>query len=321
MMQRYNKKRKTFQFSLRNHYLCIRKSNLSTMKIGIIQHRCVQEVGKNLDRIEEGIREAARQGARLVVLQELHNSLYFCQTENTELFDLAETIPGPSTERFGRLAKELDVVIVTSLFERRATGLYHNTAVVIEHDGTIAGKYRKMHIPDDPAYYEKFYFTPGDLGFHPIQTSVGLLGVQVCWDQWYPEGARLMALQGAQLLIYPTAIGYESSDTPEEQERQREAWMTVQRGHAVANGLPVIAVNRTGHEADPSGQTNGIQFWGSSFVAGPQGEILYQAPKDEETVAVINVDLQRSENVRRWWPFLRDRRIEEFDGLCKRFID
>ena len=291
------------------------------MKIGIIQHRCVQEVGKNLDRIEEGIREAARQGARLVVLQELHNSLYFCQTENTELFDLAETIPGPSTERFGRLAKELDVVIVTSLFERRATGLYHNTAVVIEHDGTIVGKYRKMHIPDDPAYYEKFYFTPGDLGFHPIQTSVGLLGVQVCWDQWYPEGARLMALQGAQLLIYPTAIGYESSDTPEEQERQREAWMTVQRGHAVANGLPVIAVNRTGHEADPSGQTNGIQFWGSSFVAGPQGEILYQAPKDEETVAVIDVDLQRSENVRRWWPFLRDRRIEEFDGLCKRFID
>lgn len=291
------------------------------MKIGIIQHRCVQEVGKNLDCIEEGIREAARQGARLVVLQELHNSLYFCQTENTELFDLAETIPGPSTERFGRLAKELDVVIVTSLFERRATGLYHNTAVVIEHDGTIAGKYRKMHIPDDPAYYEKFYFTPGDLGFHPIQTSVGLLGVQVCWDQWYPEGARLMALQGAQLLIYPTAIGYESSDTPEEQERQREAWMTVQRGHAVANGLPVIAVNRTGHEADPSGQTNGIQFWGSSFVAGPQGEILYQAPKDEETVAVIDVNLQRSENVRRWWPFLRDRRIEEFDGLCKRFID
>ena len=291
------------------------------MKIGIIQHRCVQEVGKNLDRIEEGIREAARQGARLVVLQELLNSLYFCQTENREFFDLAETIPGPSTERFGRLAKELDVVIVTSLFERRATGLYHNTAVVIEHDGTIAGKYRKMHIPDDPAYYEKFYFTPGDLGFHPIQTSVGLLGVQVCWDQWYPEGARLMALQGAQLLIYPTAIGYESSDTPEEQERQREAWMTVQRGHAVANGLPVIAVNRTGHEADPSGQTNGIQFWGSSFVAGPQGEILYQAPKDEETVAVIDVDLQRSENVRRWWPFLRDRRIEEFDGLCKRFID
>ena len=276
---------------------------------------------KNLERIEAGIREAARQGSQLVVLQELHNSLYFCQTENTELFDLAETIPGPSTERFGRLAKELDVVIVTSLFERRATGLYHNTAVVIEQDGSIAGKYRKMHIPDDPAYYEKFYFTPGDLGFHPIQTSVGLLGVQVCWDQWYPEGARLMALQGAQLLIYPTAIGYESSDTPEEQERQREAWMTVQRGHAVANGLPVIAVNRTGHEPDPSGQTKGIQFWGSSFVAGPQGEILFQAPKDEETVAVIDVDLQRSENVRRWWPFLRDRRIEEFNGLSKRFLD
>ena len=276
---------------------------------------------KNLERIEAGIREAARQGSQLVVLQELHNSLYFCQTENTELFDLAETIPGPSTERFGRLAKELDVVIVTSLFERRAMGLYHNTAVVIEQDGSIAGKYRKMHIPDDPAYYEKFYFTPGDLGFHPIQTSVGLLGVQVCWDQWYPEGARLMALQGAQLLIYPTAIGYESSDTPEEQERQREAWMTVQRGHAVANGLPVIAVNRTGHEPDPSGQTKGIQFWGSSFVAGPQGEILFQAPKDEETVAVIDVDLQRSENVRRWWPFLRDRRIEEFNGLSKRFLD
>ena len=284
------------------------------MKIGIIQHRCGQEVEKNLERIEAGIKEAAQQGAQLVVLQELHNSIYFCQTENTELFDLAETIPGPSTERFGKLAKELGVVIVTSLFERRATGLYHNTAVVIERDGSIAGKYRKMHIPDDPAYYEKFYFTPGDLGFHPIQTSVGLLGVQVCWDQWYPEGARLMALQGAQLLIYPTAIGYESSDTPEEQERQREAWMTVQRGHAVANGLPVIAVNRTGHEPDPSGQTKGIQFWGSSFVAGPQGEILFQAPKDEETVAVIDVDLQRSENVRRWWPFLRDRRIEEFKG-------
>ena len=291
------------------------------MKIGIIQHRCEQEVEKNLERIEAGIREVARQGAQLVVLQELHNSLYFCQTENTELFDLAETIPGPSTERFGKLAKELGVVMVCSLFERRATGLYHNTAVVIERDGSIAGKYRKMHIPDDPAYYEKFYFTPGDLGFHPIQTSVGLLGVQVCWDQWYPEGARLMALQGAQLLIYPTAIGYESSDTPEEQERQREAWMTVQRGHAVANGLPVIAVNRTGHEPDPSGQTKGIQFWGSSFVAGPQGEILFQAPKDEETVAVIDVDLQRSENVRRWWPFLRDRRIEEFKGLSKRFLD
>ena len=241
--------------------------------------------------------------------------------ENTQNFDLAETIPGPSTTLFGQVAKELGIVIVTSLFEKRAPGLYHNTAVVIEKDGSIAGKYRKMHIPDDPAYYEKFYFTPGDLGFHPIPTSIGCLGVQVCWDQWYPEGARLMALQGAEPLIYPTAIGYESSDTPEEQERQREAWMTVQRGHAVANGLPVVAVNRTGHEPDPSGQTNGIQFWGSSFVAGPQGEMLYQAPKDEEIVAVIEIDMQRCENVRRWWPFLRDRRIEEFADLTKRFID
>ena len=291
------------------------------MKIGIIQHKCVEEVEKNLSHMEASIRKAAQEGAQLVVLQELHNSVYFCQTENTDHFNLAESIPGPSTERFGKLAKELGVVIVTSLFERRATGLYHNTAVVIERDGTIAGKYRKMHIPDDPAYYEKFYFTPGDLGFHPIKTSVGVLGVQVCWDQWYPEGARLMALQGVELLIYPTAIGYESSDAPEEQERQREAWITVQRGHAVANGLPVIAVNRTGHEPDPSHQTNGIQFWGSSFVAGPQGEILYQAPKDEEVVRVIDVDLKRSENVRRWWPFLRDRRIDEYQGLTRRFID
>ena len=299
----------------------MQKEIIFPMKIGIIQHQCVKEVEKNLSHIETGIREAAQQGAQLVVLQELHNSLYFCQTENTNNFDLAESIPGPSTEKFGEFAKELNIVIVTSLFERRAPGLYHNTAVVIERDGTIAGKFRKMHIPDDPAYYEKFYFTPGDLGFHPIKTSVGCLGVQVCWDQWYPEGARLMALQGAQLLIYPTAIGYESSDTKEEQERQREAWMTVQRGHAVANGIPVIAVNRTGHEPDPSGQTKGIQFWGSSFVAGPQGEILFQAPKDDEMVAVIDVDLQRSENVRRWWPFLRDRRIEEYDGLTRRFID
>lgn len=260
-------------------------------------------------------------GAELMVLQELHNSLYFCQTEDATLFDLAEPIPGPSTEIYGRLAKELSMVIVTSLFERRAAGLYHNTAVVFEKDGSIAGKYRKMHIPDDPAYYEKFYFTPGDIGFRPIDTSVGRLGVQVCWDQWYPEGARLMALQGAELLIYPTAIGYESSDTPEEQERQREAWTTVQRGHAVANGLPVIAVNRTGHEPDPSGQTNGISFWGSSFIAGPQGEFLYRAPKDEEVVEVVDIDMKRCENVRRWWPFLRDRRIEEFAGLTKRFID
>ena len=291
------------------------------MKVGIIQQSCTAEVAYNIDRLIDSIRNAAQQGAELIVLQELHNSLYFCQTENTELFDLAETIPGHSTETFGKIAKELGVVIVTSLFEKRAVGLYHNTAVVLEKDGSIAGIYRKMHIPDDPAYYEKFYFTPGDLGFHPIDTSVGRLGVQVCWDQWYPEGARLMALQGAELLIYPTAIGYESSDTPEEQERQREAWTTVQRGHAVANGLPVIAVNRVGHEPDPSGQTKGIQFWGSSFVAGPQGEILYRAPQNEEVVKVVDIDMRRSENVRRWWPFLRDRRIEEFAGLTKRYID
>ena len=291
------------------------------MKVGIIQRACEESTQQNKTGLCEAIRKAAQQGAELVVLQELHNSLYFCQTEDTTLFDLAEPIPGPSTELYGQLAKELGVVIVTSLFERRAPGLYHNTAVVLEKDGSIAGRYRKMHIPDDPAYYEKFYFTPGDLGFHPIQTSVGRLGVQVCWDQWYPEGARLMALQGAELLIYPTAIGYESSDTPEEQQRQREAWMTVQRGHAVANGIPVIAVNRTGHEPDPSGQTNGIQFWGSSFVAGPQGEILYQAPEHEDIVQVIDIDMKRSENVRRWWPFLRDRRIEEFGPLQQRFID
>lgn len=291
------------------------------MKVGIAQLTCVKDTSKNIEHISQAIRKAALMGAELMVLQELHNSLYFCQTEDTTLFDLAEPIPGPSTEIYGRLAKELSMVIVTSLFERRAAGLYHNTAVVFEKDGSIAGKYRKMHIPDDPAYYEKFYFTPGDIGFRPIDTSVGRLGVQVCWDQWYPEGARLMALQGAELLIYPTAIGYESSDTPEEQERQREAWTTVQRGHAVANGLPVIAVNRTGHEPDPSGQTNGIFFWGSSFIAGPQGEFLYRAPKNEEVVEVVDIDMKRCENVRRWWPFLRDRRIEEFAGLTKRFID
>ena len=291
------------------------------MKIGIIQQTCSANIEANKQKLAQNIRLAAQKGAELIVLQELHNSLYFCQTENVDLCSLAEPIPGHSTEFYGSLAKELGVVIVTSLFERRAAGLYHNTAVVMEKDGTIAGKYRKMHIPDDPAYYEKFYFTPGDLGFHPIDTSVGRLGVQVCWDQWYPEGARLMALQGAELLIYPTAIGYESSDLPEEQERQREAWTTVQRGHAVANGLPVIAVNRTGHEPDPSGQTNGIQFWGSTFVCGPQGEFLYRAPKDEEVVEVIDVDMQRCENVRRWWPFLRDRRIEEFSPLTRRFID
>lgn len=282
---------------------------------------CTPNVEFNLQKLAKGIAQAAQRGAELVVLQELHNTPYFCQTENPDLFDLAEPIPGPSTDFFGTLARQFGVVIVTSLFERRAAGLYHNTAVVIEKDGTIAGKYRKMHIPDDPAYYEKFYFTPGDLGFEPIDTSVGRLGVQVCWDQWYPEGARLMALRGADLLIYPTAIGYESSDTPEEQARQREAWTTVQRGHAVANGLPVIAVNRTGHELDPSGQTHGIQFWGSSFVAGPQGEFLYRAEIDEEVVAIVDIDLQRSENVRRWWPFLRDRRIEEFAPLAKRYLD
>ena len=291
------------------------------MKTGIIQMRCTDSVEENKRRLAERISEAAGRGAELVVLQELHNSLYFCQIEQTDNFDLAEPIPGPSTEFYGALAKQHGIVLVTSLFERRAAGLYHNTAVVLEKDGSMAGTFRKMHIPDDPAYYEKFYFTPGDLGFKPIQTSVGRLGVQVCWDQWYPEGARLMALQGADVLIYPTAIGYESSDTKEEQERQREAWTTVQRGHAVANGLPVIAVNRTGHEPDPSGQTQGIQFWGSSFVAGPQGEMLYRAPQDEEVVEVIDIDLKRSEQVRRWWPFLRDRRIDEFDALSKRFAD
>lgn len=291
------------------------------MKVGIIQQSCTASVQENKEKLARNIADVCQQGAQLVVLQELHNSLYFCQTENTEHFDLAEPIPGPSTAYYAQIARQYGIVLVTSLFERRSAGLYHNTAVVFDTDGSIAGRYRKMHIPDDPAYYEKFYFTPGDLGFLPIQTSLGKLGVQVCWDQWYPEGARLMALQGAELLIYPTAIGYESSDTPEEQERQREAWTTVQRGHAVANGLPVVAVNRVGHEPDPSGQTRGIQFWGSSFVAGPQGEILYRAPKDEEVNTVVDVDMERCENVRRWWPFLRDRRIEEFQPLTRRFID
>ena len=291
------------------------------MKIGIIQQRCTGSIEDNKRKLAQNIADVASQGAELVVLQELHNSLYFCQTENTANFDLAEPIPGPGTDYYGELARRHGIVLVTSLFERRSAGLYHNTAVIFEKDGTIAGKYRKMHIPDDPAYYEKFYFTPGDLGFHPIDTSVGRLGIQVCWDQWYPEGARLMALQGAELLIYPTAIGYESSDTPEEQERQREAWTTVQRGHAVANGLPVIAVNRVGHEPDPSAQTNGITIWGSSFVAGPQGEFLFRASKDEEQNVVVEVDMKRCENVRRWWPFLRDRRIEEFAPLTRRFID
>ncbi len=293
----------------------------SKIKVGLIQQSNTADYNGNMRKLANNIEELAKQGAQLIVLQELHNSLYFCQTENTENFNLAEPIPGPSTDFFSKLAKQLGIVIVTSLFERRTAGLYHNTAVVFDTDGSIAGKYRKMHIPDDPAYYEKFYFTPGDLGFHPITTSVGKLGVQVCWDQWYPEGARLMTLQGADLLIYPTAIGYETSDTAAEQQRQREAWITVQRGHAVANGLPLIAVNRTGFESDPSRQTNGIQFWGSSFVAGPQGEILAQADIDKEENLLVEIDLERSENVRRWWPFLRDRRIEEFEGLTRRFID
>lgn len=291
------------------------------LKVGIIQQHNTADIDQNKKRLADKCRQLAGKGARLIVLQELHNSLYFCQTENVDLFDLAETIPGPSTEFFGQLARELGVVIVTSLFEKRAAGLYHNTAVVMESDGSIAGKYRKMHIPDDPAYYEKFYFTPGDLGFHPIDTSVGRLGVLVCWDQWYPEAARLMALQGAEMLIYPTAIGYESSDTKEEQERQREAWTTVQRGHAVANGLPVITVNRVGFEPDPSHQTGGIQFWGSSFVAGPQGELVFRAGNDDECEQVVEIDLARSEQVRRWWPFLRDRRIDRYEDILRRFVD
>ena len=291
------------------------------MKIGLVQQSNTADRADNRTRLRAGIRKAASEGAELVVLQELHNGLYFCQVEDTACFDQAEPIPGPSTEEFGALARELGVVLVLSLFERRAPGLYHNTAVVLEKDGTIAGKYRKMHIPDDPAYYEKFYFTPGDLGFEPIDTSVGRLGVLVCWDQWYPEAARLMAMRGAELLIYPTAIGWESSDTEEEKWRQLDAWVTVQRGHAVANGLPVITVNRTGHEADPSGQTNGIQFWGNSFVAGPQGELLTVFPNDAEEVRVVEVDKKRSENVRRWWPFFRDRRIDAFEGLTRRFLN
>lgn len=291
------------------------------MKTGIIQQANSGNREENISRLESKIRILAAQGAELILLQELHNDLYFCQTEDTALFDQAETIPGPSTNRFGRVAAELKVVIVLSLFEKRAPGLYHNTAVVMESDGTIAGVYRKMHIPDDPAYYEKFYFTPGDQGFQPIDTSVGRLGVLVCWDQWYPEAARLMALAGAELLIYPTAIGWESSDNAEEQQRQRDAWITIQRGHAVANGLPVIAVNRTGYEADPSGQTGGIRFWGSSFVCGPQGELLWQAGSDEETALIVEIDKQRTEKVRRWWPFLRDRRIDAYGELTRRWID
>ena len=292
---------------------------MKELKIGILQQHNVADPKINMTRLAQGIIDLAKRGAQLIVLQELHNSLYFCQVEDVNCFDLAEPIPGPSTNYFGELARELGVVIVTSLFERRAPGLYHNTAVVIERDGSIAGKYRKMHIPDDPTYYEKFYFTPGDLGFEPIDTSVGRLGVMVCWDQWYPEAARMMALAGAELLIYPTAIGYAATDTQQEQQRQREAWTTVQRGHAVANGLPVVAVNRVGYEPDPSRQTDGIQFWGSSFVAGPQGELYYRASDNEEESVIVNIDLDHSEDVRRWWPFLRDRRIEAYSDLTKRF--
>ena len=291
------------------------------MKIGLIQQRNSADTDNNIKRLEESIRKCADLGAQLVVLQELHNGLYFCQTENTDLFDIAEAIPGPSTEIFGKLAKELGIVIVTSLFEKRAPGLYHNTAVVIEKNGSIAGRYRKMHIPDDPAYYEKFYFTPGDLGFEPINTSVGKLGVLVCWDQWYPEAARIMTLKGADLLIYPTAIGWESSDSDDEKQRQQDAWQTIQRGHAVANGLHAIAVNRVGHEPDPSGQTNGIQFWGHSFICGPQGEIISQSPDNKEDTIVVEIDIKRSEQVRRWWPFLRDRRIDSYNGITERFLD
>lgn len=290
------------------------------IKVGIIQQANTSDIRINLMNLAKSIEACAANGAQLVVLQELHNSLYFCQTENTDLFELAEPIPGPSTGFYSELAAANRIVLVTSLFEKRAPGLYHNTAVVFDRDGSIAGKYRKMHIPDDPAYYEKFYFTPGDIGFEPIQTSLGKLGVLVCWDQWYPEAARLMAMRGAEMLIYPTAIGWESSDTQEEKDRQLGAWVTIQRGHAVANGLPVISVNRTGHEPDPSGQTGGIRFWGNSFVAGPQGELLTVFPNDEEEVRVIEIDKTRGENVRRWWPFFRDRRIDAFGGLTERFL-
>ena len=291
------------------------------MKIGIVQQSCTASVAENRKKLAASIALLAKQGAQLVVLQELHDSLYFCQTEDVANFRFALPIPGEATEFYAKVAKENHIVLVTSLFERRAAGLYHNTAVVFEADGSICGMHRKMHIPDDPAYYEKFYFTPGDLGFHPIATSLGKLGLQVCWDQWYPEGARLMALQGADLLIYPTAIGYESTDTKEEQQRQRDAWMTIQRSHAIANGIPVVSVNRVGFEPDPSGATGGIQFWGSSFVAGQQGELLYEASDKEEATAVVDVDLQRTESVRQWWPFLRDRRIDDFGDLARRFID
>lgn len=291
------------------------------MKVGIIQQHNTASAEDNRRRIAQACEKLAEEGAQLVVNRELHDSLYFCQTENVGNFDLAVDIEAETTGFYSALAKRLGIVLVTSLFERRAPGLYHNTALVFEKDGSLAGKYRKMHIPDDPAYYEKFYFTPGDLGFRPIDTSVGRLGVLVCWDQWYPEAARLMALAGAEMLIYPTAIGWESSDTPEEKERQLEAWVTVQRGHAVANGIPVVTVNRVGHEVDPSHSTGGIQFWGNSFVAGPQGEFVFRAPSDSEAVAIVDIDMKRSEQVRRWWPFLRDRRIDMYGDLTRRFRD
>ena len=291
------------------------------MKVGIIQQHNMVDVQHNRQKLSEKINCLSQDGAELVVLQELHDSVYFCQVENVDNFDLAVPLEGVTVEFYADVAKKNSIVLVTSLFEKRAPGLYHNTAVVFEKDGSIAGKYRKMHIPDDPAYYEKFYFTPGDIGFEPIHTSVGRLGVLVCWDQWYPEAARLMALKGAELLVYPTAIGYESSDSDEEKCRQRDAWITVQRGHAVGNGLPVVTVNRVGHEPDPSGQTKGIRFWGNSFVAGPQGELLFEAPIDAEVEKVIEIDLKRSEKVRRWWPFLRDRRIDAYQNIIKRFAD
>lgn len=293
----------------------------NSIKVGMVQQSCCSSIEANRNKLVQNIRQCAADGAELVVLQELHNSLYFCQTEDVNLFDLAESIPGPSTAFYGDLSKELEIVLVTSLFEKRAPGLYHNTAVVFEKDGSIAGKYRKMHIPDDPAYYEKFYFTPGDLGFEPIQTSVGKLGVLICWDQWYPEAARLMAMRGADLLIYPTAIGWESTDSADEKQRQQDAWIVAQRGHAVANGLTVISVNRTGFESDPSGQTNGITFWGNSFVVGPQGEFLERAYDDQEQNLIVEVNLKRSEEVRRIWPFFRDRRIDAYSAIDKRFLD
>jgi len=291
------------------------------MKIGVIQQSNGADIQANKEKLKQNIRSCAAQGCSLVVLQELHNGLYFCQTEDPAVFDQAETIPGPSTEEFGALAAELGVVVVLSLFEKRAPGLYHNTAVVLDADGSIAGKYRKMHIPDDPAYYEKFYFTPGDLGFEPVQTSVGKLGVLVCWDQWYPEAARLMALAGAEILIYPTAIGWESTDAADEKQRQLDAWVISQRAHAVANGLPVVSCNRVGHEADPSGQTNGILFWGNSFVTGPQGELLAQAGNSDEEILLVDIDKKRTEAVRRMWPYFRDRRIDAYDDIIRRYRD